>query len=201
MQANQIGILILAAGGSKRLGFPKQLLYLNGQSLLKRVIGLALQIKNSAVLTILGAYAEQLKPEIEDLPVRVLLNEEWENGQSTSVKMGVEALSSCDAVLILVTDQVALNKRWLSEFLQAAASKSSAIWMAEYGNGVCGVPLFLPQRYFGLVDKLHGDQGIKRVLRQERMPFSTFFLPDGELDVDRESDLKALHAKGYFLRR
>ena len=87
------GIIILAGGGSSRLGRPKQLLEYNGKTLLGITMEAALASGLQPVIVVLGADAENLKKEISDKEVKLVVNTEWEEGMASSIRHGIKALS------------------------------------------------------------------------------------------------------------
>jgi molybdenum cofactor cytidylyltransferase len=119
-EANKnVGIIVLAAGASSRMKQPKQLLEFEGKTLLRRAALTAIESVCNPVIVVLGANFEDTKKEIEDLPVEICFNENWQTGLSSSIKKGLEKLSEtnseisaavlmlCDQPLIEVT---AINK-------------------------------------------------------------------------------------------
>jgi len=196
-----IGAVILAAGGSSRLGYPKQLLQLEGESLVFRASRMALEAGCRPVQVITGALHDPIHTALENLPVRVQQNPDWQEGQSTTVKLGLQLLAEREALVILLTDQVALRADWLNAFLDHFQQREEGILMAAYGKGRIGVPLALTRRHFHLAEKLHGDQGLKGLIRKEKIPHGTYPFPGGELDIDFESDLEKLKNKGFELTK
>ncbi len=197
----QIGALILAAGGSSRLGFPKQLLELEGESLVFRTSRMALEAGCHPVQVITGAVHDPIRRVLTDLPVRIHRNPDWQEGQSTTVKLGIQLMSECDALVVLLTDQVGLETEWLRGFLDRFRKAEEDILMAEYGNGITGAPLAFSRRHFHRAEKLQGDQGLKRVIRKEMIPYGLYPFPAGAWDIDLESDLEKLKTKGFGLVR
>jgi molybdenum cofactor cytidylyltransferase len=84
--------IILAAGESKRLGKPKQLLNYKGQSFIRAVTKTALEAGLSPVIVVMGAKAEPVEAEVADLDVRIVRNDDWQSGQGSSVRRGIETL-------------------------------------------------------------------------------------------------------------
>ncbi|HEY0757641.1 MAG TPA: nucleotidyltransferase family protein [Acidisarcina sp.] len=84
--------LVLAAGGSRRLGQPKQLLELDGEALLRRTVRIAVEAGCGRVVVVLGAGAEALRLQVAGLPAEVVVNAEWEQGMGGSIRAGLEAL-------------------------------------------------------------------------------------------------------------
>ena len=84
---SSVGIVILAAGASTRMGTPKQLLCYAGKSLLRRAAETALASQGQPVVVVLGAAGEHCRPELEGLPVRIVENPDWEQGMSASLRL------------------------------------------------------------------------------------------------------------------
>jgi len=80
MTNSSTAIIILAAGSSSRLGVPKQLLQHNNESLLRHSVETALSAHPAEVLIVLGFEADRMEHEVDDLPVRVVLNTSWQEG-------------------------------------------------------------------------------------------------------------------------
>ena len=80
--------LLLAAGGSRRMGQPKQLLRWGNQTLIEHQIDIRLQT-GQPVAIVLGAYSDLILPVIEPLPVTIFINNEWANGMGNSIAFGI----------------------------------------------------------------------------------------------------------------
>ena len=158
-------IAILAAGASRRLGTSKQLLCVANETLLHRQCRIALEAQLGPVVAILGCDIEACRAAIADLPVEVALNSEWQEGMSSSVRKAVQlAIDSGSAgLLIILVDQyqlvsadlVHLAKRWDLNPEQIAVSTAG-----EYQ----GPPALFGSTFFAELQRLHGDQGAKRLL-------------------------------------
>jgi len=88
-----IGMIILAAGASSRMGTPKQLLPYRGRSFLSHIAEAAVASVCYPVVVVLGANTEQIKPEVSQLPVQVVENKYWAKGMSSSIRSGIKALN------------------------------------------------------------------------------------------------------------
>src|SRR6185503_13282856 len=95
-----IGAIVLAAGGSSRLGVPKQLLEFHGESLVRRAAKAALESVCDRVVIVIGNHAQLMRQEIGDLPVSVVENKIWQIGISSSIRAGLEKLSSQGGIVI-----------------------------------------------------------------------------------------------------
>jgi len=113
-----IGVLILAAGSSSRLGRPKQLLEIDGSTLLQKAITSALEVSKS-VNVVLGGNEKLIRPTISDFPIKMVLNKKWEEGMGSSIRVGMEFLSEkkLDAVLIMLSDQPFVDSVFLNQLI------------------------------------------------------------------------------------
>src|SRR5437762_10770370 len=118
----RIGIIILAAGGSARLGSPKQLLDFEERSLIRRATETAVSCRFGPICIVLGADAERSCDEIHDLPVEIVINDLWKNGISTSIRSGLERLVEIEpeisAVIFTLCDQPLVNSDTLVALVQ-----------------------------------------------------------------------------------
>src|SRR5438046_5667842 len=104
-----IGAVILAAGGSSRFGQPKQLLPFRGKTLIRTIIDAARQAGCSPVVVVIGSNAETIHSELAHANVLEVRNTNWRSGIGSSIRSGVQALTgratNVEAVLLLVSDQ------------------------------------------------------------------------------------------------
>ena len=90
----KIGALVLTAGGSSKLGRPKQLIKAEGKNLLEKAIGSALEAGFASMHVVLGARFNEIKATIEHLPVGIIRNENWQEGIGSSIRTGVEFITA-----------------------------------------------------------------------------------------------------------
>lgn len=196
-QPIEIAAVVLAAGGSRRLGQPKQLLQIEGESLLHRSARFALEAGCSPVFVVLGCEAARMAQELADLPVQVLVNEDWADGMGSSLRFGVHAAlrlrPKVDALLAMVCDQPRLSAAHLRR-LQAAHGESGGqpITASEY-RGKAGVPALFARAIFAEMLALAGDEGAREILRRDLGRVRCVSWPEGAVDVDRPEDLAELN--------
>src|SRR5688572_7308214 len=108
-RTENIGVVLLAAGTSSRLGTPKQLLRYNSQTLLKHSLQMATSSNAHPVVVVLGAFAETIAKETSIGAVHVVVNADWPEGMASSIRTGVKALLETDpdveALILMVCDQ------------------------------------------------------------------------------------------------
>src|SRR5688572_29318466 len=99
---DQLLIAILAAGASRRLGQPKQLVQLNGERLIRHQCLTALQAAIAPVAVILGCHHHQIAPTISDLNIQLILNPDWQEGLASSVRAATRAAITLRAKALLL---------------------------------------------------------------------------------------------------
>lgn len=167
MPEDSCAAIILAAGSSSRLGKPKQLLVVDGETLLRRTARLALGAGCSPVVVVLGANAEQFQPELRGLEVVSTYNTDWEEGMASSLRRGMEEIGRWKEksanVLILVCDQVRLTLPILVNLLAKHRSSKANITASSY-SGTKGVPAVFSQEIFTELAVVRGDEGARRII-------------------------------------
>ena len=114
-------VVVLAAGGSTRLGQPKQLLTRDGETLVHRAVRLALATSPAQVLVVVGANADSIAAGVADLPCEVVSNSGWQSGMAGSLHIaGEHLIAGVQRVLVLVCDQPGLERQHLDALLEGA---------------------------------------------------------------------------------
>jgi molybdenum cofactor cytidylyltransferase len=191
-----IGLILLAAGGSTRLGTPKQLLQYDGKTLLRRAAETALTSTCRPIQVVLGASAEQCVLELRDLPLSTVVNEAWVEGMGSSLRLGLETLLSAspappDAVIVMLCDQPLLTVGILDALAEAYATISSPIIASQYGE-VSGVPALFDRSLFPELLHLSGAQGAKQIIGRHADQMHQVPFPDGAVDIDTAADYARL---------
>ena len=164
--------VILAAGESTRMGRPKQLLPLGDRPLLQRVLDEAVASCLDEVILVLGHEARQVQQAIQ-LPsgrrVRVVVNDDYARGQSTSLRLGLRSANArAEAAAVLLGDQpgvtAQLIDRVAAAFLAAGSPLVRPVYGGAGGRSVPGHPVFLARRIWPEVERLKGDRGARELL-------------------------------------
>ena len=191
--------VVLAAGGSRRLGQPKQLLMRDGETLVHRVLRLALETQPRRVLLVVGGHARAVRDAVTDLDVEVVLNTDWEEGLASSVRAAAVALAGSQAsCLLLACDQPALQLRDLKQLLEGSAVSASACAATVHGEAL-GIPVVVSPVVLAQARELTGDRGLRTIL--QRLPRdSVHRLEASELqfDLDTPADVQTAIERGWL---
>ena len=191
----RIAGIILAAGQSTRLGRPKQLLDICGKTAIRRVADAALAAPLDSIVVVLGNAAADI--ERDDKPRRMhLLNPDFAEGQSTSMRVGLRAVpDEVDAVLFLLGDQPAMRPEIISAVVETYRKSGATIVQARF-RGEIGHPVLFDRSMFGALDSVTGDRGARQVIARhpELVQFADM-AQDAPLDIDTEADYERVLAQ------
>ncbi|MBV8887912.1 MAG: nucleotidyltransferase family protein [Chroococcidiopsidaceae cyanobacterium CP_BM_RX_35] len=190
-----IGLVILAAGASRRMGTPKQLLHYQGHSLLRHSAKEAVTSECQPIVVVLGAYAGQIQPEISQLPVQVVENLQWALGMSASIRAGIKALDALsqnlEAVVIVLCDQPFVSADIINQLVRAYYSTRKPIIASEYA-GTLGVPALFNKSLFSELAALRGSEGARQVIKKHLQQVLGISFPAGAIDIDTPNDYQFL---------
>lgn len=191
--------VVLAAGGSRRLGHAKQLLTRDGETLVHRAARLCAETTPLRLLVVLGAYRNDIVQALAGVDCEFVVNEEWEQGLASSLKAAAAALAGhAGPTLIVACDQPALEGAHLRRLLDGAAAADLGCAATLHG-GAPGIPAVLASSWLGHADELRGDRGLGQRLRG--LPADsvwTMTVPELEFDIDNETDLRAGIERGLI---
>lgn len=188
-----IQIIILAAGSSTRLGQAKQLLPYKGSTLLQHTIDVCIDSGLGGVHLVLGCDAEQVRESIVSDQLNVLVNPHYQKGLGTSIAYGMKNIdvSETDAVILVLADQVYLNKEILNELVLKKRSTDASIIICNYNEGN-GPPSLFDRSLFDELSRLDGDDGAKEIVKKYKDQVAFVSFPKGDIDVDVPEHLSRL---------
>lgn len=190
------GLVLLAAGASRRLGQPKQLVAVSDVPLLLRAVDAALGCSAVwPVIVVLGAHADQLRPVVARRPVLVAENPAWAEGIASSLRAGLAGLQQfsrhLEGAVFALCDQPAFSTSVIERLLAHRAATGAGVVAARYA-GHAGAPAFIAREHFAALSHLTGDAGARQLFAM--LPpdaITTVDLPDLALDLDTPEDLAA----------
>lgn len=190
-----IGLMILAAGASTRMGTPKQLLPFQGRSLLRYMTEVAITSCCAPVVVVLGSQAERIKLEIDALAVHIVKNQQWAEGMGTSIAAGMTALTTInpdlDAVVIVLCDQPFVSSSLLNQLVASYRATQSPIIASAYANTV-GVPALFDRSLFKELVTMNVNVGAKYLIKQYAEKVFQVSFPEGTIDLDTPAQYQQL---------
>jgi len=192
--------VVLAAGRSLRLGESKQLLQIDGETLLHRAARLALATRPSRLFVVLDPADHRLLDAVDGLPCAIVPNHWPERGMASSLHAAARWVVDQSAVLVLGCDQPALTTRHLQALLDAAAVAAGRC-AATCARGVSGIPAVVPGAWFDALTPEGGSRGFGARLRALPPEDRGDVVCDAlARDVDSPADLAQLRAEGVLDR-
>ncbi len=161
--------LLLSAGISRRMGQAKQLLPWGNKTLIEHQIQIRLQT-GQEVIVVLGGHSEKILPVIENLPVTIIVNNDWADGMGNSVAYGINMLCNdfriSDGVLISLVDQPLVTTSHFEKMISSFQTGSRQIIVSESASGWIGVPVLFDKCYFKELKKLNGNEGARNIIQK-----------------------------------
>tara|TARA_R110002049_G_C9178388_1_gene563394 strand:+ start:25649 stop:26266 length:618 start_codon:yes stop_codon:yes gene_type:complete len=190
-------VVILAAGASKRMGTPKQLLKWGENTLLEHAILVALQLNSQEIIVVLGANYELIKKTIKQYPITILNNKDWEKGLGTSIAFATQYLMKSkhkiDGVLIALADQPLMDVHFLENLIDKFELNKNKIIATFYEDKTYGVPVIFGASYFDELSKLSNDKGAKQLLKTHKKHVKGFVPKNKNVDLDSKEDYEQLY--------
>lgn len=184
-----IAAIILAAGGSKRFGSPKQLLDWEGETLINRVTNMALAIPLDPVIVVLGSDYEKIKKNIINKKKLIIVkNNEWAVGQSTSLIAGIREIETDNIpFVVLLCDQPQITVNNVQGVINIFQESNSEIVVTKIEGKVIPPVIFSPICISRIME-LTGDRGARAIIESFR--YKAFIETDERLlmDIDTPGD-------------
>jgi len=191
-----VAAIVLAAGASRRLGQPKQLVGIAGEFLIERSLRLAREAGAAPVIAVLGANYAPICAAVLFHDAIPVFNERWQEGISSSIQAGLRELDvrvpDSRAVLILACDQPHLTAEHLHALIDAFDRQATPSIAASAYADTVGIPAIFPRVAFPELHALGGDRGARSLLQKPKYPVVSVTFTGGEIDIDTPSDLDKL---------
>lgn len=187
--------IVLAAGGSKRLGRTKQLEPWGETNLLSHVVLRTLEFPVDEVWVVIGHDSERILEDTDLGDAFIVENLEWEEGIASSLRVGLDALtrlSRCDQAMIVIGDQPDVPVETVEELLRSHTKEGRPVTVPKYRYN-WGNPVIVDRSLWARVMSLEGDEGAKRLWQAHpEWVNEVWFADTGPRDVDTEADVAEL---------
>ena len=163
MMKKNIAGIVLAAGGSTRMGQKNKLiLHVNGMSIISSTVGAAVESSLDPVRVVLGNDSDTVKRELINYPVSFIHNNNWMEGMATSIVSGMENLDS-DGIMFILGDMPFISSKIINQLVQQFDSNKIIV---PFNNGKRGNPVIFPSHLFSELKKISGDRGAKPLIQK-----------------------------------
>lgn len=186
-----IPALLLAAGISRRMGQPKQLLEWQGQPLVRHVAGNVLAAQSvERLVVVIGAVADEVRTALAGLGPRLTIaeNPDYASGQASSLRVGLAALPTASAaVLVVLADQPLVTPGLIDHLIAAYRAQPAALALVPTYQGQRGTPTILGCGLFAELRELQGDVGARVVLHRHPDAVCRVAVDDPAVVVDLDT--------------
>ncbi|MBN1660018.1 MAG: nucleotidyltransferase family protein [Anaerolineae bacterium] len=192
--SSPVAAVVLAAGGSSRMGELKQLLPVDGRPMVRRAVEAACDAGLAQVVVVVGAGAPAVTTALEGLDVDVVRNDDWAEGMSTSLRAGLAALApEIGATFVVLADQPGLSGNLLRRLVSRYKASGAPIVVPYYG-GQRGNPVLFGRRFFAELARVEGDRGGRVILARHGDEVEAVDVDDVAVvrDVDTRQDYAAI---------
>ena len=191
----KVPLILLAAGESKRMGTPKQLLSYKGNSLIRHAATTAIASECTLVIVVLGANSDRISAELTDLPVQITYNTQWQQGISASIATGIKALLeknlNFDAVIVALADQPLITASVYNRLIERYYQNEVKAVASNYSNTI-GVPALFDRTLIPKLLEMKHQGGAKQLLKRYSDRALNLDLPEAAIDIDTPTDYQQL---------
>jgi len=194
-----IAAVVLSAGESSRMGRPKALLPIEGETFIGRIVGSLKRTQVGKILVVLGHKADQLAAAIGPLPVEILINPNYQLGQLSSLQVAVRTLlpdPDCDGMLVHLVDHPYIDASLVNRMIRQFYESKKDIVVPRC-RGKRGHPVLFSRRLFGELLDAPMDQGAKAVVNAHGAATLEMETDEEGITVDIDTpELYRQHVKG-----
>lgn len=184
----RVAAVVLAAGGSTRMGGDvKQLLPWGDSTLVRHAVAVAQAADVSEIVVVTGSRAEEVGEQLRGTPARLVYNPDWTTGRASSVRAGIIALDPLTAgALFINADQPFLTPAVLDELLAHFASDLAPVIVPTY-DGEPGSPVLFARSVFPELASLQGEQGGRELLQKYTSVLARVPIADARAATDLDT--------------
>lgn len=196
---SMIAAVVLSAGESSRMGRPKALLPIDGQSFIEKIVGALKQSGIARIVVVLGFNADEMRRQVEHLPVEIIVNPDYQQGQLSSLQAAIRHLQtteSCDGMLVHLVDHPYIDSKLVRLMIERFGDSGNVIVVPRH-RGKRGHPVIFSKRLFQELLDAPRDQGAKAVVNAHRGETLEIDTEDVGITLDIDTpELYRQHVKG-----
>ena len=193
----KISNILIAAGESKRIGKPKQLLDWGSVTLIENQIRTLLKTEEN-IYVVLGAYYNEIFNVIKKYPIKIFYNKNWKNGMGSSIAFGIKEIlkksKNYQGFLISLCDMPLIEANYFKKLIQNFNINKNKIIVSKSKLGVIGVPAIFPKTLENELMKLNEDVGAKEIINKYKVSVNEILCDDLD-DIDTLESYKKLIKK------
>lgn len=194
-KCSQVPLILLAAGESRRMGTPKQLLTYKGSTLIHHAVTEAVKSNCEPIIVVLGANSDRISPEINSLTVHITDNHQWQQGMSVSIATGINTLLEMnidfDAIIVALADQPLLTSPVYDRLVETYYQNETKAVACNYSD-TFGVPALFDRTLIPELLKMKQKGGAKQLLNRYCDRALNLDLPEAAIDIDTPVDYQKL---------
>lgn len=187
-----IGVVILAAGESKRMGVPKQILPIFGVPMLKYLVDEVLDTEAHPVTVVVGANKTKIVPLLENIPIGIIDNPDWQKGMGSSIKMGLVGsyliTKGFDGLIFMTSDMPFVNAEVINKLINTAIEFPDKTIIASKYAGTLGIPVLYKKERFEDILDMKPEHGAKQFFNKYPDEIATVDFDLGAIDLDTKED-------------
>jgi molybdenum cofactor cytidylyltransferase len=187
-----VGLVILAAGASSRMGTPKQILPVFGKPMIVHLIDEVFNTKCHPVTVVLGANKDKIVPLLDGIPVTLVDNPFWSNGLGSSVRMGLVGsyllTKGIEALIYITSDMPYVNASLINQMIKLAEDNDGKTIIASKYAGKVGIPALFKKAHFEEILELNGQEGARGIIEKHKNKVLEVTFENGKTDLDTKED-------------
>ncbi len=185
----KVGCLVLAAGMSTRMQQQKLMMPYGSQSFIETIVAKAKASQAHKVLVVLGSHKNEVMTKVAPLQPELVYNKHYPDGMLSSVQCGVNALTHCEAVVILLGDQPMVATATIDALISAWHNTDKGLVVPTF-KGKRGHPVLIDLKYESTIQQLNGGIGLKELFRKHHADLLEIEINSDDIlkDIDTPDD-------------